>query len=163
MECNSLAAYFLSRALDLQVYYIFYCAQNSWYSDQSSLLGTDIKNQASKQTKRVCNVICSGVVLSLGCVYHLLKKLSKIPMSKPHLGPIKSQSLGMQLRYSCVLKSSQVIWLWSRTTALEKQTCIKCLPLSVLSTMISAFFKVAPCGVIILIYLSERLMFREVK
>ena len=126
-------------------------------------LGTDIKNQASKQTKRVCNVICLGVVLSLGCVYHLLKKLSKIPMSKPHLGPIKSPSLGMQLRYSCVLKSSQVIWLWLRTTALEKQTCIKCLLLSVLSTMISAFFKVAPCGVIILIYLSERLMFREVK
>lgn len=124
----------------------------------------DRYKKPSKQTNKKsmrCHLLRSSSQSWL-CI-HLLKKLSQIPMSKPHLGPIKSQSLGMQLRYSSILKSFQVIWLWSRTTALEKQTCIKCLPLSVLSTTISAFFKVAPCGVIILIYLSERLRFREVK
>lgn len=34
--------------------------------------------------------------------------------------------------------------MWLRTTALEKQTSSKCLPLSVLGTVLSAFFTAAP-------------------
>lgn len=38
--------------------------------------------------------------------------------------------------------------MWLRTTALEKQTCIKCLPLFVLGTVLSAFFKAAAYAVL---------------
>lgn len=82
MECNSLAEHFLSmKGFELQVDWIFDCAQNSWHSGQS--LGGRSKKLTRNAQTQTTNGICWGAALSPGCLHDSPQAALKIPRRSP--------------------------------------------------------------------------------
>lgn len=105
----------------------------------ASLLGTDInkQNKTNKQTNQNNKWHLLGSSATLAAYPNLLRRLSKTPRPSPTSylvnPPLWGHSSGIR-----------AVKMRLRTTALEKQTGIKCLPLAVLDPVLRAVLKAAP-------------------